>query len=275
MLTPTSKGDKKEPAITAIISTQGGPLVLADAENKKVKVIHPEYPFASPYPAVRLDEAPYGLGELEKERLIAVTTGTKHLYLLTVGADLHPSVESRFRTEKKYTGIVCHPDGYLIVGCRRCESGTARVDVLTRWGHVVRTVADSGTIAGLDCVGYLSLLDRRHLLISDSGNHTVVQVELSGGQVSETLVHSDLCYPRQVCGYRGSVYVASAEGQCVLVRGGRSDGQRWCQWLHGSEHSVSGYVWPWGVCVTGSGMVVVVWRKGLDSVVVGYQLGKK
>ena len=189
-----------------------------------------------------------------------MTTSAKTIYLLGVDNDV--TLESQLRTDRVYWGVAGNSDGTLIVSCGRDGGRPARVDVITRGGDVVRTVADGSRLTGLEGPYYLCVADG-HVWVSDFMTNTVHRVELTTGRAVDTLTHTYMKRPRQVSVDRaGNVYVASYGGRCVLVRSGSGEWRRLQR----------GYAMPCGVCVTSRG-VVVVWSSGYcDSTVIWYDM---
>ena len=271
--TPSSAGDTQTPWITAMVSTQHGRLVMADYNNSKVKVCDLTDPY-SLFASRQLEVPPFGLALLS-DGLVAVTTGTKTIYLLGVGEN-RVSVKSRLETERVYVGVAGNSDDTLVVSCGEDGGRPSRVDVITRRGHVVRTVIDGRNLSGLEVPDYLCVADGQ-VWISDFWAYTVHKVELTTGRAECSQTHTYMKNPRQVAVDRlagkasGSVYVASYGGQCVMARTGKGE---WRRLLHGPRHSLRGYDIPCGVCSTDRGLVVAWCNEALisDSVVIGYDI---
>ena len=265
--TPVSARDVWTPWITSIVSTQDEKLVMADCDNNKVKVVdisHQHTVSAS----LTVEEAPWGLAVLS-DCLVAVTTLKPTIYLLKVSPTL--AVTTQIQTGRQYGGVgEGLTDHTLLVSCGKTYSEPARVDLITRGGEVVRTVVDSTMLTQLSAPFYLCV-SGGCVLLSDWGAQAVFTVDVTTGQLVDTLTHTDMDLPGQVCVIgEGNIYIASADGRCVLVR---STGKQWRRVVYSPDHTDQGCYWPFGVCVTRSGRLVVAWGKG-DShcVVTGYDL---
>ncbi|XP_076438481.1 uncharacterized protein LOC143277512 [Babylonia areolata] len=263
---PTTEDDITTPCIIAIVCLPDDRLVMADLDNKKVKVMG----MAPPHTVSSLStpERPCRLAVLS-DGLVAMTMRKPVIYLVIVTANT-VALRSRVQTKKAYWGIAGHRDGLMIVSCLKSSSGPASVDVLNRQGHVVTTVTDSTRLTGLDLPEYLFDTGDGHVLVSDFMTGLVHQVCVHSGQVTQTFQHADVKKPCQVCADTASnIYVASFVDQCVYAwnRGGL-----WRQLVTPELHGPSRCVLPWGLCLTSSGHLVVAWRGGEESVVVGYTL---
>ena len=267
MATPASDDDVKKPWITSIVSTQDEKLVMADRENKKVKVVDMSDPHTVSA-SLTAKEKPRRLAVLS-DGLVALTTLKPTIYLLKVSPTL--AVTTRIQTGRQYDGVgEGLTDHTLLVSCVKTVSDPARVDLITRGGEVVRTVVDSTMLTQLSLPDYLCV-SGGCVLLSDLGTNTVYKVDVTTGQLVDTLTHTDMKSPGQVCvDGEGNIYIVSGGGQCVLVR---ATGKQWRRVVYSPDHTDQGCDRPYGVCVTRSGRLVVAWRKGVsNSVVTGYDL---
>ena len=265
--TPASARDVKKPWIISIVSTQDEKLVMADRNNNKVKVVDMSDPHTVSA-SLTVEENPRRLAVLS-DGLVAMTTWKPTIYLLKMSPTL--AVTTRIQTGRQYDGVgEGLTDHTLLVSCGKTVSEPARVDLITREGEVVRTVVDSTMLTQLSAPDYLCV-SGGCVLLSDERTHTVYTVDITTGQLVDTLTHTDMVSPGQVCvDGEGNIYIASADGQCVLVR---STGKQWGRVVYSPDHTDQGCDWPYGVCVTRSGRLVVAWRKGNShSVVTGYDL---
>ncbi|XP_076437783.1 uncharacterized protein LOC143276972 [Babylonia areolata] len=273
---PRSPDDKRTPWITAVACLPDDRLVMADRGNDKVKVMGVAAPHTVSA-SLAVPERPSRLAVLS-DGLVAMTTDKPVIYLMAVSSSDTSAltVRSRVRTPRQCWGIAGHSDGshLLVVGCVRSDAGgPAAVHVLNRQGRVVSTLSTAGLVSPL----YLSSSggdNHHHVLVSDWRTDKVHQISLPSGQVTLTLQHAHVKGPAQACAdaAAGSVYVASHVGKCVCVRSG---GGQWRQLVTPSLHSSPLCVRPRGLCLTGSGLLVVAWEDGGgsgDSVVVGYKL---
>ncbi|XP_076436886.1 uncharacterized protein LOC143276272 isoform X2 [Babylonia areolata] len=271
---PRTADDEHKPYITAVVCLPDNRLVMADNNNRKVKVMGVAPPHTVS-PCLTVGEAPWALAVLS-DGLVAMTTGEPVIYLMAVTDTV--TVRSRVQTVRWYEGIAGHSDGHLVVGCRESRKEPAAVHVLNRQGHVVRMLTDSTRLTGLRSPVYL-FDSGDHVLVSDCSTHLVHQVSVRSGQVTHTFQHEHVVRPTQVCtDSDNNVYVASWNGQCVCVR---SRGGEWRQLVTPSLHRSSRCVIPRCLCLTSSGHLVVGWWDGDvvgdcvvfgDCVVVGYKL---
>ena len=267
MATPASARDVKKPLITSIVSTQDEKLVMADCNNDKVKVVDMSDPLTVSA-SLKVKETPRRLAVLS-DGLIAMTTLKPIIYLLKVSPTL--AVTTRTQTDREYAGVAEGlTDHTLLVSCGKTDSDPACVDLITRGGEVVRTVVDSTMLTQLSGPDYLCV-SGGCVLLSDWWTHAVYRVDVTTGQLVDTLTHRYMKSPDQVCVDReGNIFIASADGRCVLVR---STGNQWKRVVYSPDHTDQGCDWPLGVCVTRSGRLVVAWCKGNShSVVTGYDL---
>jgi hypothetical protein len=227
---------------------------MADMKNNKVKMAELQQP-DTVSSSITIKETPRRLTLLE-DGLIAVTTCDKVMYLLAV--DDAVSVVSRITTDIEYCGVAGDTDGSLLVSCGRLDNkGVARIDVITRNGKCVRTLTDSKRIRQMEEPWYLCAADNL-LFVSDERARAVFKVDNNTGQLVETFSHADLKFPYQVTvDASGNMLVASAGGECVLVR---SPGGQWRKLVTTAQLSDSGVDKPWGVCVTNTGRLIVAWR---------------
>jgi DNA-binding beta-propeller fold protein YncE len=226
---------------------------MSDSNNKKVKLVNVQTPHTVSS-SIIIKETPWALALLP-DGLVAVPTWDKVFYLLTVTDTL--TVTSRIKTDVMYAGVAGHPDGTLIVSCRRDDNnGVARIDAVSRRGKVLRTVTDSKRLTQLDVPCYLCAYDK-HVFVSDFASHAVIKVNVSNGQVEHFRKHPDIKYPRQVTvDASGNLFVASDAGQCVLVR---SSGGEWRRLVEAPQDTDKEFDHPLGVCVTSSGRLYVAW----------------
>ncbi|XP_076438606.1 uncharacterized protein LOC143277612 [Babylonia areolata] len=265
-VSPRTADDILTPCITAVVCLPDDRLVMTDIDNSKVKVMG----MAPPHTVSSLStpEQPRRLAVLS-DGLVAVTTRKPVICLVNVTANT-VAVRSRVRTNRVYVGIAGHRDGHMIVGCDSSFTGTASVDVLNRQGHVVTTVTDSTRLTGLKSPYYLFDTGDGHVLVSDYQTDLVHQVCVRSGQVTQTFQHAHVKRPGQVCADTASnIYIVSSVGKCVCVR---SRGGQWRRLVTPSLHGPSRCVYPYGLCLTSSGHLVVTWCGVGDSVVVGYTL---
>ena len=129
------------------------------------------------------------------------------------------AVTSEIEAARQYDGVADGlTDHTLLVSCWKTNSDPARVDVITRCGVVVRTVVDSTMLTQLISPLYLCVAGDC-VLLTDWKKHAVYKVDVTTGQLMDTLTHTDMRSPHQVCvDGDGNIYIASANGQCVLVR---------------------------------------------------------
>ena len=267
VVTPASDDDVKKPWITSIVSTQDEKLVMADCGNKKVKVVDMSDPHTVSA-SLTVEEQPWGLAVLSDD-LVAVTTYNPTIFLLEVSPTL--AVTTRIQTGRRYVGVAEGlTDHTLLVSCVKTVSDPARVDLITRGGEVVRTVVDSTMLTQLSKPDFLCV-SGGCVLLSDWLTHAVHTVDITTGHLVDTLTHTDIEFPNQVCvDGEGNIYIVSGDGHCVLVR---STGKQWRRVVYSPDHTDQGCDWPHGVCVTRSGRLVVAWGKGnSNSVVTGYDL---
>ena len=265
--TPASHDDVDKPRITSIVSTQDEKLVMADCYNNKVKVVNMSDPHTVSA-SLTVEETPWGLAVLS-DGLVAVTTYNPTIYLLKVSPTL--AVTTRVQTGRQYLGVgEGLTDHTLLVSCLETVSDPARVDLITRGGEVVRTVVDSTMLTQLSAPDSLCV-SGGCVLLSDWRTHAVYRVDVTTGQLVDTLTHTDMESPCQVCvDGEGNIYIASVGGHCVLVR---STGKQWKRVVYSPEHTDQGCDRPCGLCVTRSGRLVVAWGKSdSHSVVTGYDL---
>ena len=260
--TPASKRDVQKPLIISIVSTQDEKLVMADCGNSKVKVVDMSDPHTVSA-SLTVEETPRGLAVLS-DGLVAMTTLEPTIYLLKVSPTL--AVTTRIQTGRWYNGVgEGLTDHTLLVSCLGTDSDPARVDLITRGGEVVRTVVDSTMLTQLSSLFYLCV-SGGCVLLSEWRTDAVYRVDVTTGQLVDTLTHTYMKSPRQVCmDGKGNIYIANYSGQCVLVR---STWNRWKRVVYSPAHTEQGCDRPCGVCVTRSGRLVVAW----DSVVTGYDL---
>ena len=240
---------------------------MADYNNNKVKVVDMSDPHTVSA-SLTVKERPWGLAVLS-DGLVAVTTLKPTIYLLKVSPTL--AVTTRTQTGRWYAGVAEGlTDHTLLVSCGKTDSDPARVDLITRGGEVVRTVVDSTMLTQLSGPHYLCV-SGGCVLLSDWWTHAVFTVDITTGQLVDTLTHTDMKSPRQVCvDGEGNIYIASVGGHCVLVR---STGKQWKRVVYSPDHTDQGCDRPCGVCVTRSSRLVVAWYKyNSDSVVTGYDL---
>ena len=232
--TPASARDVKKPWITSIFSTQDEKLVMADQDNKKVKVVDMSDPHTVSA-SLTVEETPWGLAVLS-DGLVAMTTYKPTIYLLKVSPTL--AVTTRIQTGRQYEGVAEGlTDHTLLVSCEKTYSDPARVDLITRGGEVVRTVVDSTMLTQLSAPHYLCV-SGGCVLLSDWRTNTVYIVDVTTGQLVDTLTHTDMKSPRQVCvDGEGNIYIASGGGRCVLVR---STGNQWGRVVYSPDHTDQG-----------------------------------
>jgi hypothetical protein len=252
-MTPKCDDDRNEPLITSVVASSDQELVMADARNKKVKVVdlqHSQHVSS----AITIKETPWALALLS-DGLIAVTTSDKVIYLLTVTNML--TVDSRFRTAR-YIGVAALTNGDLIVSCSRVvNNGVARIDIINRDEAVLKTVMDSNMIKQMKNPSYLCAANNS-IFVSDFDSHVVFNVDICTGQ-GMIGVHNVLNKPREArVDTSGNLIVCNSDNQCVLVRS--PDGPR-KKLLTTPQDNHPGYDRPFGVCVTNSGSLVVAWAQ--------------
>ncbi|XP_076437243.1 uncharacterized protein LOC143276553 [Babylonia areolata] len=260
--------DTETPRIIAVVCLPDDTLVMADNNNRKVKVMGMAPP-NTVSASLAIPERPWALAVLS-DGLVAMTTTSRTIYLMEVTAST-VTVRSRVQTVRRYEGIAGHSDRHLLGSCVKSVFGPASVDVLNREGQVVRTVTDSTRLTRLGSPYYLFDTGDHHVLVSDWRTEKVHQVCVRSGQVTQTFEHDHVKWPRQVCADEvGSVYIASCNGVCVCVRSREGE---WRQLVTPSLHGPSQCLYPHGLCLTISGHLVVTWwGSGVDCVVVGYRL---
>ncbi|XP_070182588.1 uncharacterized protein [Littorina saxatilis] len=268
-LTPVSAKDTKKPYITAIASATDNRLFMADKANRMIKVVDLREPDEAPV-SVELQASPWGLAVLS-DGLVAVTTKTSSVYLLSAEGD-QMSVKSSIQTRRWYVGVAGNVDSTLVVSCREHSDDPERVDVINRRGDVVMTLVDSVRLPELKSVGSLCAAGG-DVLVSDFWGHAVYRLTMATGEIVDTLTHTDLQNPQGVVVDKAdNVYIASTNCHCVMVKSASGE---WRRLLRGPDDSEKGCNFPWGVCVSGEGVVVVAWcrpRVQGVSVVVGYTL---
>ena len=264
--TAVTDQDRGAPRITDVLATQDGRLLMADIDNKMIKVM--SLSDQTSVTSVKLDVALLCFAALS-DGLVALAAENNTLFLLEVSGQV--AVTSRIKTVRQCVGVADGPDDdTLIVGFWKDGDGPHSIDVITRHGGLVRTVVDANTLTGLKGPSKICIMDG-HVMIPDLDQHCVYRVEVTTGRLVDTLTHPQLKAPWQVVAdEHGNMYVASGDGQCVLVL--TTSGQ-WRRLLHAPQHSDKGYVCPLSFCLTRSG-IVVVWTKGDFSacVVIGYDL---
>ena len=262
--TAVTDQDKETPYITDVLATQDGRLLIADSDSDMIKVM--SLSDQTSVTSVKLDVAPGCFAALS-DGLVALTTGNNTLFLLDVSGQV--AVTSPIKTDREYVGVADGPDDdTLIVSCWNGGGGAASIDVISRHGGLVRTVVDGNTLTGLERPRQICIMDG-HVMIPDPDQDCVYRVEVTTGRLVDTLTHPQLKTPwHVVADEHGNMYVASADGQCVLVL--TASGQ-WRRLLHGPQHSDKDYIHPLSLCLTRSG-IVVVWMKGDHRVVIGYDL---
>ena len=265
--TPASADDVKKPWITSIASTQEEKLIMADRYNSKVKVVDMSDPHTVSA-SLTVEETPRRLAVLS-DGLVAVTTLEPTIYLLRVSPTL--AVKSCVQTGRRYTSVAEGlTDHTLLVSCRKTHSDPARVDLITRGGEVVRTVVDSTMLTGLSDPDYLCIVGSRRLLVFNWENRVVYGVDTATSKPVSSLTHSFSRLPGQVCvDGEGNIYIASYDGQCVLVR---STKEQWRKIVCSPDHTDQGCDRPQGICFTRSGRLVVAWCSDDHTVVMGYDL---
>lgn len=235
-----------EPWITSVIATRDGRLVMADRKNKMVKVASGEK--LQTIRAVTLRDVPWALALLHDD-LVAVTSDRKCLHFVDVIGQ--PSVVRRVNTARKYCGVSAGttPDT-LIVSCDIDKDGPAQIDVITRDGDVIRTVIDSGTLPTMSQPDYLCRVGQ-HVFVSDRQSNEVFRIDI----VCASLKHTGINSPHQVaCDEANNLYIACSKSECVLVMSGDDGHLR--KLVEGGQHGDRYFVSPYGVCVTGSRLVV-------------------
>ncbi|KAL8592841.1 hypothetical protein ACOMHN_045995 [Nucella lapillus] len=257
----------KIPWIIAIVCLSDDRLVMTDINNNKVKVMDVTPPHALSA-STYIAEKPWDLTVLP-DGLVAMTTLKPVIYLVKVTSTV--KLVSRIQTDRQYQGTAGHSEGLLIVSCRKSSEGPGAVHVMNRKGESLNTIRDISVV--LEYPDYLCQSGDQHILLSDRALHVVHEIDVSSGQVTQTFDHTDMKRPQQVCvDSSGNVFVACGKTECVMVR--NREGQ-WRKLLTASLHSDPGKTWPWGVCLTRSGHLVVAWRE-LDSdpdiVVICYKL---
>ena len=264
--TPASADDARKPVISSIVYTQDEKLVLTDWGNKKVKVVDMSDPH-SVSASLTVEDAPCRLAVLS-DGLVAVTTWKPTIYLLQVSPTL--AVTSLIQTCRQYAGVAEGlTDHTLLVSCGKTDNNPGCIDIITRDGGVVRTVVDSTLLTQLQKPDYLCV-GGGCVLVSDWGHHAVYSVDVTTGQLTDTLRHTHMKSPREVSvDGEGNIYIASDAGQCVL---GRSTRGQWRRVVYSPDHTDQGCDRPRGVCVTRSGRLVVAWYSTNHSVVTGYDL---
>ena len=132
------------------------------------------------------------------------------------------TVKSRIKTAIEYNCVAQGPDDETLILGGKGPDGLC-VDIVDRTGAKVKTLVDNGT---LDRLKYLRELcvSNGHVIIPDTSNHCVYMVEVTTGRLVDTLTHPNMKNPSKVVAdAHGNLYLASRDGQCVLVR--TPDGQ--------------------------------------------------
>lgn len=133
----------------------------------------------------------------------------------------------------------------MAVSC--CEEPCC-IDIITRDGHFIRRLLTSGQNNYLSSPYYLCVY-KDSVLVSDRGNHAVLQVSLTSGCVKK-LTNTFLTCPGQVASdAEGNTFIASSGSSCVLVI---SPSGMWRKLLHGPQHSTRPHENPIGICLSGS-----------------------
>lgn len=240
---------------------------MADCNNSMVKVATVTHPSAIRGVVLHVD--PLRLAQLQDGR-VAVTAINRFLYLVDVSGQ--PTILSHCKTVRQYRGLAAGcDDNTLVVGCGRDMRKSPCIDVISLSGDVLRTIANSDDVEGLIDPEYLFMVGDE-VLVSDWGSHSVLRVDLATGCLIDTMTHAQLKLPCQVAtDSEGSVYIASAERRCVMIR---SVGGEWRRFLVGTNDGDGPL--PIGIFISGKTVWVSWYKLGFEpdcySVVKGFEL---
>ena len=256
-----------QPLISSIVCAQNEKLVMTDYENRKVKVVDMSDPYTVS-DSLPVKEIPLHMAALS-DGLVAMTVDEPAIYLLKVSPAL--AVESRIKTNIPYSGVAEGlTDDTLLVCIGKTVKSPATVNIITRKGDLVMPVVNSTTLTQL-CAPSRMCVSQDSVLLSDWAKDAVYKVNVSTGQLLDTLTHRDMRRPGQVCvDGEGNIYTVSSESGCVLVM---SKQKEWRRIVYSPDHTDQGCHKPLGVCVTTSGRLVVAWcNPDSHCVVIGYEL---
>ncbi|XP_076466243.1 uncharacterized protein LOC143297707 [Babylonia areolata] len=241
----------------SLLVTRNRQLVLADFNNQRVVSLPLDMP-AGECQAITLHVHPWDLTVYDHGRdIIAVASDTRAIFLLKVDSDAIQEV-GKVDTERQYVGVASFGDGdILVVSSVEDYLRPAVVDVISREGRVLWTVADNRNLPELQWPRFLHIRNRE-VLVSDR-NGLIHRVDVTTGTSHPALSHPDLKGPGQVTAdpSGSNVLVTSRRGNCVLVYC-LSSGQ-WRTLLTAAELAGGHYGWALGV--TEDGEMVVAWKR--------------
>lgn len=250
-------GYSSAPEITSLLLTEDNILLMADKRNMMVKKSSLEDP--SSVRGLRLEKAPWAMCILQDGRLAVTAFGSNVIFLIDIDSLV---VNTRIETGRSYDGVGPGDNvSTLVVSCSKEGEMEATVDLISREGRVLKTITNERSLQGLVGPKFLFVSEGK-VLVSDQQSDRIFIVDLATGVEESTLVNPDLQSPRQVVvDAAGNIYVACFYAQAVFVR--TVDG-RWRQLLYGPVHVGNGHVYPHGVAVSESGLVVA-WRGQLPT----------
>jgi len=253
--------DRRVPNIRSLVMDHSSAFVfMVDGGNNSIIVVSLESgQLVSTLP---LDVAPWSAALIGEKELVVTAPDDKVMILVDITDKSKLLVKETIMTGRKYRSVCVVPstdgDVKLAVNCARDGDGPASIDIISVDGTFDTNIINSDELPKLIHPRFLCIHDN-DLYISDYHSHCVFKVVLQGpdkGVVLNTLVHPYMRLLTQLCtDSAGHLYVASAGGQCVLVRS--VDG-RWRKLLTGEEHGEreGNYVCPLGLSVSATGLVV-------------------
>ncbi|XP_076438745.1 uncharacterized protein LOC143277732 [Babylonia areolata] len=250
--------------IRSLLITRNRLIVLADTHKITCVPLDRSSHAFSVFP---LSANPNDLAMYDHDRnIIAVATNTDVIVLLEVGSDAMHEV-GKVKTERRYLGVTSFGDGdILVVISKEDDLGPAVIDVITREGKVLWTVADTQTLPHLRCPRFLHIRNRE-VLVSDI-NGLIHRVDVTSGTPHPALYHPDLKLPCNITTdpSGSNVFVADRKENKVLLYSMMSGEWRT---LLTEQDGRRGNDSPQAVGVTDDGQMVVAWISG---VVVCYSL---
>ncbi|XP_076438746.1 uncharacterized protein LOC143277733 [Babylonia areolata] len=250
--------------ILSLVITRNRLIVLADLYKIICAPLDRSSHACSVFP---LSANPNDLAMYDHDRnIIAVATNTDVIVLLEVGSDAMHEV-GKVKTERRYLGVTSFGDGdILVVSSKEDDLGPAVIDVITREGKVLWTVADTHTLPHLRCPMFLHIRNRE-VLVSDI-NGLIHRVDVTSCKPHPALSHPDLRWPCNITTdpSGSNVFVTDWKEKKILLYSMMSG--EWRTLLtardgRGRNNS------PQAVGVMDDGQMVVAWRSG---VVVCYSL---
>ncbi|XP_076439167.1 uncharacterized protein LOC143278040 [Babylonia areolata] len=251
--------------IWSLLITRNRLIILDELDNKIICVPLDRSSHArSVFP---LSASPNDLAMYDHDcNIIAVATNTDVIVLLEVGSDAMHEV-GKVKTERRYLAVTSFGDGdILVVSSEEDRFGPAVIDVITREGKVLWTVADTHTLPHLKSPWFLHIRNRE-VLVSDI-NGLIHRVDVSSGTPHPFLFHPDLRWPCNITTdpSGSNVFVADWKENKVLLYSMMSGEWRT---LLAVQDGRGRNDMPQAVGVTDDGQMVVAWRSG---VVVCYSL---